>query len=343
MGEVAQTQQVTMFRKYDHVERLGHEEVEGLTVGEVYVFPKLDGTNSSAWFVLDNDKRSVCCGSRTRTLAEDADNAGFWRWAHERETEEKFIEIMRCHPGWTIYGEWLVPHTLKTYREDAWRRFWVFDVFGNAEDKYLHYREYEFVLRSVGLDVIEPLCIYTNPSDEQLRGEADRNTYLILDGGGAGEGVVMKNYAWENRFGRQPWAKLVRNEFKEENKRAFGTAEKGGESQVEAAIAEEFVTQTLVEKARAKIVTELSNADLDAKRDNIEPPNVDPSFARLYKRVEERNRAQLIPRLLGAVFYELINEEIWAALKKHKFPVVDFKRLRAHSILRTKLFAADLF
>ncbi|KKL61905.1 hypothetical protein LCGC14_2190600, partial [marine sediment metagenome] len=35
-----------------------------------------------------------------------------------------------------------------------------------------------------------------------------------------GEGIVLKNYQWENRWGEQPWAKIVRNEFKEENKRA---------------------------------------------------------------------------------------------------------------------------
>lgn len=332
------------FRKYDHVERLGHDEVEDIDAGRVFVFPKLDGTNSSVWFVLDNDERSVCCGSRTRTLAEGSDNYGFWRWVHEQETEGRFLELMRQgHRAWTIYGEWLVPHTLKTYREDAWRRFWVFDVFDNKACKYLSYEQYEPAIRGVGLDVIEPLCIYTNPSEEQLRKEVENNTYLILDGGGAGEGVVIKNYAWENQFGRQPWAKLVRNEFKEENRRSFGTTEKGGLFQVEAAIAEEFVTQALVEKARAKIVIDLINEDVSSGAEQIEVPDVDPEFVRLRTRVEERHRAQLIPRLLGTVFYELVNEEIWTALKKYKFPVVDFKRLRAHGIIRTKQFAADLF
>ena len=34
------------FQKYMHVERLGKEEVEGITSGKCYVFPKLDGTAS---------------------------------------------------------------------------------------------------------------------------------------------------------------------------------------------------------------------------------------------------------------------------------------------------------
>ena len=35
------------FRRYDHVERLGHTEVEGIAVGRAHVFPKLDGANAS--------------------------------------------------------------------------------------------------------------------------------------------------------------------------------------------------------------------------------------------------------------------------------------------------------
>ena len=327
-----------MFRKYDHVERLGHDEVEGLTIGEVYVFPKLDGTNSSVWF----NGGCIECGSRTRTLSKEADNAGFLVWCHDNYT--KFLDIMAGgHHTWTIYGEWMVPHTLKTYREDTWRKFYVFDVYDNEKERYLSYQQYAPIINAAGLNVIEPLCIFTNPSDEQLQREAEQNTYLILDGAGCGEGIVMKNYSWENLFGRQPWAKIVRNEFKEENKRAFGTTEKGGTFQVEAAIAEEYVTQALVEKTRSKIVTELMNQDDVAGVIDIEKASEFTDYFQLRRSVEERHRGQLIPRLLGTVYYELVNEELWNAVKKHKDPTIDFKRLKAHSILWTKKHAADLF
>ena len=196
--------------------------------------------------------------------------------------------------------------------------------------------------------MIEPLCIITNPSDEQLQHEAEANTYLILDGAGAGEGIVLKNYGWQSTSGEQPWAKIVRNSFKEDNRRAFGTTEKHGQFQVEAAIAEEFVTQVLVEKTRAKIMQELTEQDcVDGTEDRYGDSHdyydyYDLCLAR-HKRVQERHRAKLIPRLLGTVFFELVNEEMWMALKKHKFPTVDFKRLRSHSILWTKKYATDLF
>ena len=35
------------FKKYQHIERLGTLEVEGIELGTCYVFPKIDGTNGS--------------------------------------------------------------------------------------------------------------------------------------------------------------------------------------------------------------------------------------------------------------------------------------------------------
>jgi hypothetical protein len=333
------------FRRYDHVERLKHEKVEGIELGNVYVFPKLDGTNASVWFEKNEEVGEyTACGSRTRTLSSESDNAGFWQWAHTNQAP--LWDVFNSGgSNWIIYGEWLVPHTLKTYREDAWRRFFVFDVYDKSKQKYLSYEEYEPTIKAAGLDVIEPLCIITNPSDEQLQHEAEVNTYLILDGAGAGEGIVLKNYGWNNRWGEQPWAKIVRNEFKEENKRAFGTTEKHGQFQVEAAIAEEFVTQFLVKKTLSKILCDLTEEDIAAGIEELLPEGNDfyNKAAAREVRVRERHRAQVIPRLLGTVFFELVNEEIWMALKKHKFPVVDFRRLRSHSILWTKKYAADLF
>jgi hypothetical protein len=299
---------MTDFRKYDHVERLGHDEVEGIDLGTVYVFPKLDGTNASIW---RRSPHLLGAGSRNRLLSDDSDNHGFHQWVQKQDNIREFLELF---PNWTLYGEWLVPHTLKTYRSDVWRRFWVFDVYDWELGRYLSFDEYATTLHDAGIDVIFPLAKFNNPSEEQLRKEVEMNTYLIDDGCGAGEGIVIKNYDWRNKFGRQPWAKIVRNEFKESNKLAFGVTEKHGEFQVEAAVAEEFVTKALVDKTRAKIVAEGCN-----------------------------DRKILIPRLLQTVFYDVVREDCWTFVKKHKYPVIDFKKLQRHCILWTKKHAEDLF
>ena len=69
------------FRRYDHLERLGHPEVHDIDVGLIHVFPKLDGSNASVW----SDGVDVLCGSRNRTLSEDKDNHGFHAWVQSED------------------------------------------------------------------------------------------------------------------------------------------------------------------------------------------------------------------------------------------------------------------
>jgi ATP-dependent RNA circularization protein (DNA/RNA ligase family) len=309
---------MTEHLRYQHVERFGTPEVEGIEDGEVWVFPKLDGTNASLWV---GDDLNIYAGSRGRVLSAEADNHGFWQWMQTIQARE-LQSFFSAYPKVRLFGEWLVPHTFKHYREDAWRRFYVFDVWGEETQRWVPYEEYAPLLRAADIDVIDPLARMVNPTEEQLRKLVESNTYLVQDGAGPGEGIVLKRYDFVNRYGRPTWAKIVRNEFKEENRRAFGTAEIGEEFQVEIAIAQEFVTATLVAKERAKI--EMSLAD------GVQQEIID--------------KRKLIPRLLETIYHCVVTEELWAALKKHpKHQVIDFARLRRHVYAQTKRLAQDLF
>lgn len=299
------------FRRFDHVERLGHDEVAGIELGEVYVFPKLDGTNASVW--CDGASGLPRAGSRNREITPSDDNHGFAAWAY---VDPRLRELVRNHRSLILYGEWLVPHTLKTYRDDAWRRFWIFDVWDRMTERYLPFEEYRSLARECyGLDVIDPLWRATNPSEDQLRRATEGNTYLVCDGAGLGEGVVIKRYDWTNKYGRQPWAKVVRNEFKEDNRRAFGVAERGAEYQAEVDLAQRAVTPALVQKERAKIE---ALGDVD--------------------------RRSLIPRLLGTVYHCVVTEELWDFVKRTKpAPTIDFGKLQRAVFAQTKRVAPDLF
>lgn len=317
------------FRRYDHVERLGHSDVEGLEIGTVHIFPKLDGTNGSVWY--DPAGARLRCASRNRELSLDSDNAGFADWVHGGASPG-LVSVLRERPSWILYGEWMVPHTLKTYRAETWRRFWVFDVWDLAIARYVLFDEYAPALRAGGLDWVEPLSIAENPTREQLQSQVATNTYLIQDGAGVGEGIVLKNYGWRNKYDRQPWAKIVRNEFKENNRRAFGTLKLGEAFQVEVAIAEEHCSPTLVGKTRAKIVAALAG---DA--------GVDLMVPNAQRTIEENYRGKLIPRLLETVYHEVVAECLWQAVKDHHDPTVNFKTLRGHCFRLTKQYATDLF
>lgn len=321
----------TKFRRYDHLERLGHRNTREIEMGLVHVFPKLDGTNSSTWF----DGEQIRVASRRRMITPEDDNAGFAAWVmSDDEVAVKLRLLATMNPNFVIYGEWMVPHTLKTYREDTWRKFWIFDVYCRTEGTYIAYGDYATAFTRFGQNVIEPLCTIRDPSLEQLAAQVETNTYLIAEGAGLGEGVVLKNYPW--RTHGAPWAKVVRNVFKEEASRAFGHAKKTGEFQVEVAIAEEFVTAELVGKTRAKVVLRVANEVWVPAAAEWYDPN-------WQQRIEAEHRNRIIPQLLGRVFHDLIDEEMWAILKRHKGATIDFKKLQSRVTLATKALAEDLF
>ena len=111
-----------IYRSYQHVERLGTTETNGILGGTCYIFPKIDGTNATVWLGDDNTLRA---GSRKRELSLEDDNAGFCAFANRGDN---YLVFLRVFPNLRLYGEWLVPHSLRTYRDDAWRHFYIFDV-----------------------------------------------------------------------------------------------------------------------------------------------------------------------------------------------------------------------
>lgn len=301
------------FIKYQHIERLGTPETDGILMGTCYIFPKIDGTNSSIWV---GDGFGLSCGSRKRDLADGEDNHGFGAWV--KQNEQLFLPFFMENPLARLYGEWLVPHTLKTYRPDAWRKFYVFDVWNitpKSDETFfrlLPYSEYQPILEKFGIDYIPPIAITENPTVESLTAMLERNVYLIENGQGSGEGIVIKNYDYRNQYGRQTWAKIVKNEFKEKHWSNDPTKVKAPD-QIEEKIAGKYITQALVEKEYAKIASE-----------NGWSP-------------------KMIPRLLNTVFYCLIKEEAWNFVKDHKNPVIDFKNLNQWVIRKIKEIKPELF
>ncbi len=297
------------FKKYHHVERFGTTEVQNIELGECYVFPKLDGTNASIW--LDEDG-GLQAGSRNRHLSIEKDNAGFYGWAKE---QANIIAYLQENPTHRLFGEWLVPHSLKTYREDAWRRFYVFDIVDcNEPQGHMHYHEYKPMLENYNIDYIPPLAIIERANYEQFIKQLEKNVFLVEDGKGTGEGVVIKNYDFFNKYGRQVWAKIVTAEFKERHSKVMGAPKVEGRKMIEEEIAKKYVTTALCEKVKAKI--ELDNNGFSSKQ---------------------------IPRLLNTVYYDVIKEESWNFVKEFKNPTINYKTLQHFIFAQIRLCMPILF
>lgn len=298
------------FYKYQHIERLGNDEVEDIEIGECFVFPKIDGTCSSLW--IDNGE--IQAGSRNRQLTLDNDNRDFY---NKHYKDERFIRFFEKYPEHTLYGEYLVKHSLQTYRGDAWNKFYVFDVTyidNNKELCYLSYDKYVPILEEFNIDYIPVLCIVKNGSYDSFLKAVEMNTYLIQEGKGVGEGVVIKRYDYKNKYGRTTWAKIVTNEFKEKHRKEMGAPHIKGKDLLEEEIIDEFLTESFIEKTFCKVKETCGGFN-----------------------------SKNIPMFLGVAYHEFVTEEIWGILKKYKNPKIDFKLLNRFLILKIKEIKADLF
>lgn len=297
--------------KYMHLERIGVEEIEDLLDGKVYIFPKIDGTNGVVW--RDPESGIVKAGSRNRELSLENDNGGFYKYIL---SEKKFEEFFQKFPNRILYGEWLIPHTIKNYREETWNHFYIFDVGildNNKRTEYLPYFIYQPELEEFNLDYLSPLKIITSPSLEDLLFTAENNFYLMQNGL-IGEGIVCKNYDFYNTNNEQIWGKIVRNEFKEQHYKTMGSPETYNQT-IEEKIVDKFITKSLVDKEYDKI------------------------------RVAEGGywTSSLIPKLFQSVYHCLITEEMWHILKDFNNPTINFKRFKNFTIQKIKKVKPEIF
>lgn len=299
------------FKKYAEVERLDKEDCDGILMGVCHIFPKIDGTNASIWFA----DGKIRYGSRNRELEEGGkDNFDFA--TKYRQLEGKGLSaFFDNYPLLYLFGEYLVPHTLRTYREEAWNKFYVFDVYDTVSASYLPFENYVQILDKYEISYVPLIMTINNPTEEQLKNLVQSNSYLIKDGKGVGEGIVIKHYGWENKFGHHVFGKMVRNEFKEQNQHAF--YKKGqlneGAKQTELEIAAKYVTEGRVEKIISKMKSSLPWTD---KR---------------------------IPELLGHVYHEIVVEEMWEIVKEFHQPTINFKRLNQAVIQKIKYLKPEIF
>jgi len=318
-----------MFKEYLHVERFGNEAVEGIELGEVYVFPKLDGTNASMWVCKQkvDGSRKMNAGSRTRQLSIESDNAGFCLWMREAASGKDLRHRMFLHnnPNLRLFGEWLVPHSFKGYRPDSWRQFYVFDVYNDETGQYLSYPVYQPLLEEFGITYIPPLAVVKNGDYERFLHYVANNYFLCPDGGEPGEGIVIKNYDYQNKFGRQAFAKIVRQEFKELHARTMGAPEVNGGLMNEERILDKCLTTSLIDKTIAKMLNVQHICE-------IAPKQGWPGWT-----------SKMIPELFGRVYYDIIKEELFDALKEINYGNVNFKTLKAVMINRIKKLKPELF
>lgn len=304
-----------MFEKYIHLEKWDTEETEGigdLSDDLIYIFPKLDGTNASIWY--DSSTGSIRCGSRRREIYLHDDNRGFCDTILNRASS-RILPIISQYPDYVFYGEWLVRHTLSTYLDEAWNKFYIFDVYNRTTQKYISYPDYLSIVGAISeaapdvIDVVRPLAVAKQLGITALKRSADEN-YFLMKEGEVGEGVVVKKYNFVNKYGRTVWAKYVRTEFTAKHIKEMGPRVINSMDCLEQTIVDDYLTEHLILKTYEKL------------RDKYEFPGDLPS--------------RHIAELLQTVFYDFVTEEIWEVIKKLKYPTINFKQLHRLCYNKTK-------
>ncbi len=184
---------------YQHVERLGKDETDGLLNGDVEVQPKLDGANLT---VAYDSEHGLIVASRNQAVSIGGNPPTGFRGAVEYAMAHNGI-ITYCHDtGAILRGEWLVKHGT-SYDKEALNRFYVFDV--ELLGEYVPYDAYVADLKSLGVLYVPRLVRLHCPTLEDVA--------TMLPGGELGapqrEGIVCKRYGFINQYGRTVWGKLV--------------------------------------------------------------------------------------------------------------------------------------
>lgn len=196
-------------KKYTSIVRLGHKSTQGvLSIGDkITITEKIDGANAS--FILnESDEYGVTCFSRNQTLSVTSGLSGYWDWIIKNISpiKEKLI------PNYRYYGEWLVSHKIR-YQQDKYKIFYLFSIFNELTQEYLS----DEIVKSeaIKLNLKTPEYFYEGEyiSFEHLLSFIGKsNITEVLN---TGEGIVVKNVNYKDKFGNQIFVKLVSEAFAE--------------------------------------------------------------------------------------------------------------------------------
>ena len=285
------------FWKYPDIEHLGSDDNKDILVyGDdlIIIEEKVDGGNGSFW--LDEESGNMHEGSRHRNLVTDLDEKTFIK---QRTVLRKLIEPQKLNPDYIYYVEWMAPHTLRYTNVPDFIGLDIRQKRSMKEGEDVgcflgrELREQEFT--RLGIENV-PL-VWKGTAKELKELEVLKLIPKSKYFDGFAEGIVIKNYSRLANVGNhQLYAKVVRAEFKEENKAVFGGLKKKDTDT--SKIVETFATEARIRKAVLKFVNE-DNKPL------------------------ERGLMKLVP---SYVIKDILKEEYSAIFDEYKF--IGFKEMK---------------
>ncbi|MCP1159304.1 RNA ligase family protein [Bacillus infantis] len=188
-------------KKYMDVVRHGksgtHLTIEGNP--QIVIQEKLDGANASFKF----EDGQLKCFSRNTELDESNTLRGFTVWANEHFKDHEGLA-----ENYIFFGEWLVRHKL-SYGENE-NKFYLFDIYDTEKEEYLPFNKVVSAAEELGLNLVPVFYEGDFQSIEHIQSFVGKSHL-----GEIGEGVVVKNVTYKDKYGNQQFTKFVSDQFAE--------------------------------------------------------------------------------------------------------------------------------
>ena len=313
--------------RYQHVERLGNEEVDGLLDGEVVVQTKIDGTNLTvAWYdepvgLVIASRNNVVYRNGERVKFPVVDKEGNPKLDENGQPrfETRFddaVDYVLAHDGiktmaslgFILRGEWLIQHST-VYDKEKYSHFYLFDVQWRT-GAYVPIDQWSGSADEHGVRYIPVLARYNRPSMEML---VELTKGPDEFGAKQKEGVVVKRYDFSNKYGRMTWGKLVSADFTEKMHAAMGAI---NDDPVEIRFVARVVTYEFIMKTIGTI-----EQDVVARKLTIRD----------------------MPQVLGRVWHDAFTEELWDFVKKENVGKMDFRAAQRLAVQKTRDVALAYF
>lgn len=303
------------YKSYLHVEKLESPEVEGILDYPCTLSSKIDGTNFCVW----SENGQIHAGSRKRELSDEKDNAQSYYWITKSDDEEAILlrEFVLNHPNLIVYGEWMgstkFVGAIKDYTNDSLQKMYIFDMYDKDKKEYLLEKEWRDFIKDTKLEkyTTEFYGEFKDLTPDKIKEIAEHNHYL-LPASMVGEGIVIKPATnWRNKFGRQAYAKYVREAFKEQ--KSSPKKKKESITNIEEYIITEYLTNSEMMKNKSKV-----EVKFDSQFDN-------------------KNNKH-IAMFINLCFYDSVLDSIKSIVKKEKNAIINFSTLKQLSDKKARSF-----
>lgn len=194
-------------KKFIDISRFKNGYMDGFRTGDkIIIQEKIDGANAA----IRSDGTDVFAQSRKNVLSEENTLRGFYGFT---QSLDKSTVIDVLGDDLILYGEWLVPHSVK-YPEERYNKFYAYDVYSLSRGEFLPQNEVKPIAEKIGVPYVPVF----------FEGEfKDWDSVLALVGktemgGEYGEGIVVKNMTRLSEMSNTklpPYVKIVCERFAE--------------------------------------------------------------------------------------------------------------------------------